>query len=266
MTTNFARENDSFETVPNMDVVFARGAFKNVYKGKYTKGNRTGQESVTKIFKSGSVFQESYFDNELKIVNKALEIINRFNKDQLVDQNIWLNIPAVWTFLPGTTRAGEKCLVEPMIINFQKFNSNTGWTSNELSGWTLVMQALSHYSYHVTDCQLLLCDLQGGIQNNGFIITDPVVMSRTQEYGPTDFGPKGISTFFSRHNCNKFCKKEWKVPQDKKAYYNVQMGSAMALPGHIPAAPLAANGRVDFGYASMNQLPGLVEGLEIIEE
>lgn len=42
--------------------VFAVGAFKNVFRGKYTEGSRVGQECVHKIFKSGSVYQESYFD------------------------------------------------------------------------------------------------------------------------------------------------------------------------------------------------------------
>jgi hypothetical protein len=44
----------------------------------------------------------------------------------------------------------------------------------------------------------------------------------------------------------------------------------MMLPSRSTRAPLTgnrfANGGVDSGYASFNQLPELVEGLEIIEE
>ncbi len=58
------------------------------------------------------------------------------------------------------------------------------------------------------------------------------------------------------------------MPHDKKVYFKVQKGSAMALPTRGTRAPLTGNGvnAVDSGYASMNQLPALVEGLEIIKE
>ena len=86
------------------------------------------------------------------------------------------------------------------------------------------MQALNHDSYHSTNRKLLFV-LQGDIYKDGFIITDPVIMSTTEEYGPT-----GISTFFARHKCNKFCNKQWVMPHDKKVYFKVQKGSTMALP------------------------------------
>jgi hypothetical protein len=264
MTNNFARENDSSEATVDTSVVYAEGAFKNVYKGKYTEGERNGEECVCKIFKSGSVFEESYFNNELKVVKKALEIINQFNKNEYINKSIWLNMPTVWTFLESSSRSGEKALIEPMISNFEKFNSNTGWTPNESSPWIEVMQALSHYSYHSTGRKLLFCDLQGGIYRDGFIITDPVIMSTTQEYGPTDLGSEGISTFFARHRCNKFCDKQWVVPQEKKVYFKVQKGSTMTLPTRRSRAPLTGNSTpVDSGHASIDRL---FEGLEIIEE
>ena len=56
----FARENNASKAVAYMDSVYAKGAFKNVYKGKYNEGERTGKECVCKIFISGSVFEESY--------------------------------------------------------------------------------------------------------------------------------------------------------------------------------------------------------------
>lgn len=262
MATVFSRNNNASRAEVQTSVIFAQGAFKNVYKGTYTVGERKGEECVCKIFKSGSVFEDSYFKNELKVVDKALEIINEFNRDRLINQNIWLNMPTVWTVTEESYRAGEKSLIEPMIPNFEKFNSNTGWTPDKTSHWIDVMQALSHYSYHVTDRRLLFCDLQGGVCENGFIITDPVIMSTTKEYGPTDLGPKGISTFFAKHKCNKFCNRHWAAPLDKKVYFKVQKGSSMIL------SPQAGNGtslsrhagiggsaRVDSGYVSMNQIP-----------
>ncbi|KAI3660507.1 hypothetical protein MP638_000964 [Amoeboaphelidium occidentale] len=84
---------------------------------------------------------------------------------------------------------------------------------------------------------LLFCDLQGGIYQDGFVITDPGQM----EY---------------RH------KKEWMTPEDKKTYFQVQKGSAMVLLTRVTRNPLS--GRVS--NESMNQLPSLIGKLVIIED
>ena len=94
---------------------------------------------------------------------------------------------------------------QPFINNYAKYNSNTGWADTR-TPWPRVMQALSHFSYHITGGQMVLCDLQGGLCKGGTILTDPVIMSRTNSYGVTDLGPDGISNFFARHKCNEYCK------------------------------------------------------------
>ena len=221
----FARENNATEAEVYDTTIFARGTFKNVYKGKYTLGERAGEECVWKSFKSGSVFEERYFQGELKMIEKAHEIINNFNKNKIIRQTIWLNKPEIWTFCPGSTREGEKVLVEPMISNFKKFNSNTGWTPEKSSLWIKKMQALSHYSYHSTDGHLLLCDLQGGAIGSIAVITDPIIMSTTKEYGPTDLGDEGISTFFANHTCNIYC--DWMTPHDRTTYFERKKSSSM---------------------------------------
>lgn len=59
--------------------------------------------------------------------------------------------------------SGLKVLVEPMIngVPFQKWNSNTGFNDPKLKNNDYI-QALSHWSYHTSNGNLLLCDLQGG--------------------------------------------------------------------------------------------------------
>ena len=39
---------------------------------------------------------------------------------------------------------------------------------------TKTMQALSHYSYHFSDGERLVCDLQGGYYDDYYILTDPI--------------------------------------------------------------------------------------------
>lgn len=52
-------------------------------------------------------------------------------------------------------------------------------------------------------------------------------MAPTKEYGVTDRGPKGISTFFAYHTCNEYCSHKWQKPADVKAYYHVKEGTSM---------------------------------------
>lgn len=67
-----------------MDRLFAKGGFKNVYKGKYTQGERAGEECVTKVFIDGAVYEESFFKHELEVVAKAMELIGKFNQGLFV--------------------------------------------------------------------------------------------------------------------------------------------------------------------------------------
>merc|ERR1711937_404765 len=79
MTT--ARRNNASEaefTQKALDNPFAEGAFRYVAKGKYTKGERQGQRCVCKWFKTGSVFEESFFETDIKTSKMAIEIISRF--------------------------------------------------------------------------------------------------------------------------------------------------------------------------------------------
>lgn len=227
-----SRENRAQHASIDTSEVFASGSNMHVYKGVYTRGERAGEPCVSKVFKSGSVFEDTFFASELKVVDEARDIIENFNADRiLTNTNILINIPEIWVY----TRNDEKNLVEPFIDNFEKFNSNTGWVPNifggELNPWMQVMQALSHYSYQVTNGRLLLCDLQGGVYQDGFILTDPVICSQEEgQYGPTDLGQRGIDTFFSRHKCNQFCRgRGWRRPASARAYHPAQQGTSMAL-------------------------------------
>ena len=191
----------------DLDHPFAEGGFRWVAKGKYTEGARAGEDSVCKWFKTGSVFEEEFYQTDIRAVDKALHLVDDWNGRNLIDKVIRVNVPAVWTFDPGCSRAGQKVLSEPFIHNYQKFNSNSGWADDE-TPWPRVMQALSHFTYHITGGQFVLCDLQGGVYSDGVVLTDPAVLARSKSYGVTDLGPQGISTFFSQHKCNEFCRRD----------------------------------------------------------
>jgi hypothetical protein len=53
----------------------------------------------------------------------------------------------------------------------------------------------------------MVCDLQGVLEKNKFLLTDPAIHSRDwPNFGPTDHGDKGQHNFFKTHICNPLCK------------------------------------------------------------
>jgi hypothetical protein len=207
---------------------FAQGAFRWVAKGRYTSGPRSGQACVVKWFKTGAVFSADYFTLDIKAVDKALEIVNMFNQLNVINKVVKINVSAVWSFTDNSSEewAGQKHLCEPFIQNYQKFNSNTGWSDDSMA-WGEVMQALSHFSYHVSGGYYVLCDLQGGIYQQEVVLSDPVILSRNGEYGVTDLGPDGISSFFSQHDCNSFCRPNWTKPANPVQHFRPVPGTTM---------------------------------------
>ncbi|KAI1412242.1 kinase-like protein [Hypoxylon sp. FL1857] len=214
-----------------LDNPFSQGAFRWVAKGTYTSGPREGQTCVGKWFKTGAVFEDDYFTLDIKAVDKALEIINFFNQLNIVDKPVKINVPGIWS----CTATGQRQLIEPFIQNYQKFNSNTGWADDSTS-WGEVMQAISHFSYHLTRGQFVLCDLQGGIYRSEVVLSDPVILSQNRDYGVTDLGPQGINTFFSQHRCNSYCRPNWTKPANPAPVFRPVPGTTM-MRRSVPTRP-----------------------------
>jgi hypothetical protein len=234
------RNNATEATFTHYDLSnpFAEGGFRWVAKGIYTIGDRAGEACVCKWFKSGKVFESTFFDLDIQAMEKALGLIKEWNSQRFIDKTIKLNVPEVWTFKRGADAhfADTKYLQEPFIDNYQKFNSNTGW-ADDGTPWPRVMQALSHFSYHVSGGQFVLCDLQGGVYSNAVCLTDPVILSRNKRFGVTDLGSAGISSFFSNHRCNEYCKSSWSKPTDQTRYFTPQAGTSMIATNanhHVP--------------------------------
>jgi len=232
--TQTARNNNaskaSFEQ-RDLDNPFAQGSFRWVAKGVYTVGDRAGEPCVCKWFKTRGVLEAQFFEKDLDAVRESIRIITEWNRMGFVDKIVKINQPQIWTFTTDTGDfANRKVLQEPFIQKYQKFNSNTGWADDSIP-WSRVMQALSHYSYHFTNGECLLCDLQGGVYQNGIVLTDPVIMSRERAFGPTDLGIKGMHTFFATHKCNEFCRGSWKKILQPIKYHTPRKGSTME---HVP--------------------------------
>ncbi|KAM0262187.1 hypothetical protein ACHAQJ_001932 [Trichoderma viride] len=221
---------------------FAQGAFRWVAKGSYVSGPRQSQACVAKWFKSGAVFSDTYFTLDIKAVDKSLEIVDKFNQSNFINRTIRVNIPQVWYFTDECPDewAGQRFLCEPFIQNYQKFNSNTGWNDSSIA-WGEVMQALSHFSYHITGGNYVLCDLQGGVYQHETVLSDPVILSRNRDYSVTDLGSDGIGSFFSQHSCNDYCRPEWTKPANPILRFDPVRGTTM-IKHTVPTRPSRPRG------------------------
>jgi len=202
----------------------ASGTFRDVYLVTYTKGPRKNQQGVYKLFKNAR--EEGLILEDLRAVQEAGRIIKAFNEynvlistmsSQSARRRVYLNQPEV-------CRLGERLvLVEPLIDGtYAKFNSNSGWVNE---GYNM-MQALSHFSYHYTNGQHLLCDLQGGGYDTHYILTDPAVLSVDKKFGSTDGGRPMMENFFAHHVCNEYCHRSWQRMQKPKVVAPVRSGTS----------------------------------------
>jgi Alpha-kinase family len=201
------------------------GSFRVAFAGTFVGGNRNGQQAACKCFKPHyHNMEEDFFCSEAVIIDRAVEYAHGWN--QFCKRKIVVNQGAVLTI------DDTKYTVEPFIRRFTKFTSNNGWIASfDDKGWkALAMEAFSHYTYHKSGGQLIVCDLQGWYRVNRFQwkkcrfeLTDPAICSQSRSYGPTDLGEKGIASFFANHTCNKFCNKggdsPWAKPPLRKKWF-----------------------------------------------
>ncbi|PNH03131.1 Alpha-protein kinase 1 [Tetrabaena socialis] len=239
---SFARRNNANKASVHADAPFASGAFRWVAKGTYTAGERQGQQCVAKWFKTGVVYESTFFQKDIQAVERAQLIVDEFNGAGIVNNTIEPprdDPPPLFVQYGSQFRQGgrlqartfylwlQKHLVEPYIEGFVKWNSNSGAIFGS-TAWDDLMQALSHFSYHASGGQFVLCDLQGGLYLDGTVVlTDPVILSRQRTYGVTDLGPEGITTFFARHQCNKYCREHWTKPNDRSIHFKLSQGTTM---------------------------------------
>lgn len=77
----------------------------------------------------------------------------------------------------------------------------------------LAVQALTHYSFHISGGNFLLCDLQGAVVDGTVVLADPVTTSRLRQFGPKDLGPAALTAYMKLHTCTPACGKDWNVPK-----------------------------------------------------
>lgn len=227
-----ARTNLSSTDVRISNRNLGEGTFRVCLEGTYIGGNRNNQEAACKRFKpKWRSMETEYFASDFRIADVAIHYAEQWNEFCDSDEKILISKGHIIT-----SNSGIKYLAEPLIRDFQKFTSNSGWVREDGKWPTDAMEAFSHYTYHASNGQLLVCDLQGRYRHNRFAnsksrfeLSDPVICSRVRSFGPTDLSEKGIESFFANHQCNQFCNKTgtWMKPLCPRKWFPKSSATSM---------------------------------------
>ena len=187
---------------------FAEGRFRLAYKGEWKTPEKEGKPCVIKRMKSGAVVTPGSWDCTLKIQNRAKTLAQQFQ---------YSNYPVRFTDI-GRYTVNRPQLTEYVVVEdylegeFMKWCNNYGYISPKAKSEHITMPAFVHWSWLYTKGHEMVCDLQGVRDENGYHLTDPVILSLNNSYGETDMGIEGMAMFFMNHECNDICNK-WNRPR-----------------------------------------------------
>jgi len=177
-------------------------------------------DCVVKVMRNQTAYKSCEWEPELRVLSQADGLARAFNKEVRPATKISFANAMLFqmTQAYGTNfNKGERIVVEQMLPGrFVKVNSNNGWfdTIDWLVGYdSATAQAFSHWTWHHTGGECLVCDLQGVQQQGRWLFTDPGIHSKRPDgrLGFTDLGQQGMNAFFSTHKCNELCK-HWNKP------------------------------------------------------
>eukprot|EP00484_Ammonia_sp_Unknown_P028045 CAMPEP_0197046740 /NCGR_PEP_ID=MMETSP1384-20130603/22395_1 /TAXON_ID=29189 /ORGANISM="Ammonia sp." /LENGTH=271 /DNA_ID=CAMNT_0042478575 /DNA_START=39 /DNA_END=854 /DNA_ORIENTATION=- len=219
---------------------FAEGSEKQSHEAIYDGApNKHGHRAVVKKLKNTEDLSPLYIkrglEREVRAHRLTAHFANTWNQLNRSTQRIHVQVPYIsqirvhkkddmlstFGFLNRYRHEdGDYITVEDYIDGkFEKFNSNTGWVRDRKA----CINAFSHWTYHHSNGEYLVCDLQGvqrrnsgsdGEQCDCYELTDPVIMSsKDKKFGQTDLGMVGISNWFYHHQCNEFCDATWRKPE-----------------------------------------------------
>mmetsp|Transcript_29408 Transcript_29408/g.74012 ORF Transcript_29408/g.74012 Transcript_29408/m.74012 type:complete len:453 (-) Transcript_29408:26-1384(-) len=126
------------------------------------------------------------------------------------------------------------CGIERFIDGtYYKYNNNFGYVREDERN---TPQAFSHFTYHASGGQLLICDIQGVDD----LYTDPQIHSPSHKRGKGNMGKAGIDMFLETHHCNEICK-FLKLPMiNKKVFDKGTLPACRTLPSVSASGRAAA--------------------------
>ena len=186
---------------------FAKGRFRRAYKGTWTAPACDEGTRVVKECKANYTWKPTDWNDTVKITEKAAELAKAFNSKVGTRRPIKYFIVHVMRATGGSQldkppKRNEYLTCEDYIPgDFQKWCNNYGYIDNG----SLSLPAFMHWSWYLTDGELMVADLQGVRKDDCYLLTDPAIMSLSGGYGATDTGVEGMVMFFLNHTCNSYC-------------------------------------------------------------
>jgi len=183
---------------------FAKGGLRMAYHMTDLGMPEEKREKVSYVLKVSIDPDEDsevyYRDVEMQLFAKIIaEKFNQYNPPKKVSfVKAWL--------LKLLRRGGQVCAVERFISGpYRKHNNNYGFVNEDERN---TPQAFSHFSYEVSEKQLLVCDIQGVAD----LYTDPQIHTVVGDdkvdrpFGKGNLGQRGIDQFLKTHRCNPICR------------------------------------------------------------
>jgi hypothetical protein len=113
--------------------------------------------------------------------------------------------------VPGRPHDKQYFSLEPFIKGtYLKFNNNNGYVNKIHEAAHAILQTFSHFTYCYSRGLVMVTDVQGAVQGDTYLLTDPAIHTPNPDKDlpdRTNLGPKGIAAFFATHACNEFCRR-----------------------------------------------------------
>lgn len=191
---------------------FARGSLRFAFYGQFSSDDSSFVDVVFKELANTDPKSNTFivYQEHLEIQAIAQFLAELFNTEQ---QRLFRNfIPIVYAdadLIQQKENPSKICQVERrMHQEWRKWNNNSGGVS--LSEYSTILQAFSHWTYHITSGRLMVVDLQGVKVDRAYLLTDPALhcddLLRFRETR-TNLGVKGMHQFFRTHVCSDVCSK-----------------------------------------------------------
>ncbi|CAF4303631.1 unnamed protein product [Rotaria sp. Silwood2] len=191
---------------------FAKGSLRFAFYGQYSNDDSSFVDVVFKELASTVPKANKFivYEEHLEMQAIAQFLAEQFNAEQ---QRLFRNvIPIMYAdadLVQQKTNSSKIYQVERrMHQEWRKWNNNSGGVS--LSEYSTILQAFSHWTYHITSGRLMVVDLQGVKVERAYLLTDPALhfndLLRFRETR-TNLGVKGMRQFFRTHVCSDVCSK-----------------------------------------------------------
>ena len=151
------------------------------------------------------------------VANAFAEIFNEVVKKRGIQARRIIYLPVSVVTIPGRPYQPYYTLEPRIEGKYIKFDKTV--ILNEFQEeMYLILQTFSHFTYCYSEGRALVTDIQGVVENDKYILTDPTIHTAKPKKilkDPSNLGAAGMSAFFKAHVCNDICRNlSLKLPRE----------------------------------------------------